>query len=164
MKRDGYSNFKFYQALDPQDIVDGAAINGYEINTKGYETVTFVVNVGRNTSAGAFSTDNEIRFMLEHAHDDGTGAAGSTYSEVYPSQMIHSVYGEDGAYSTLNSGLFLNIVSVGGFGSAVYAVGYKGNRQYVRVRTSGVGLPSVYSVGAIAILGQPANWPVNTPV
>lgn len=163
MRRDGYTGFKFYQALDPQDVVDGAALTGYEINSKGYETLTFAVNVGRNTSAGAFSTDNEIRIMMEHAHDDGTGLAGSTWSEVYPSQMINSTYGDDGAYSALNSGTFLVINSVGGFGSTVYAVGYKGPRQWVRVRTSGVGLPSVYSLGIIAILGQPNNWPVNSP-
>ena len=125
--------------------------------------MTFIVNVGANTSAGAFSADNRIWAMLEHAHDDGAGAP-STWSEVYPSQIIHSTIGEDGAYSTLNSGIFLSIDSVGGYASAAYAVGYKGARQWVRVKTSGVGQPSIYSMGAIAILGQPANWPVNSAI
>jgi hypothetical protein len=78
--------------------------------------------------------------------------------------MIHNIIGEDGAYSTLASGVFLSIDSVGGFASTAYAVGYKGARQYVRIVVSGVGLPSVYSMGAIAILGLPHNWPVTSPV
>ena len=163
MKRDGYSGFYFTQAIPPQDIVDGAQLLGPQVNTKGYETVTFVVNVGANTSAGAFSADNLIQVKLEHAHESAAGYA-STWSEVYPSQMIHSVIGEDGAYSTLASGVFLSIDSVAGFASTAYAVGYKGMRQYVRLVVSGVGLPSVYSMGAIAILGLPAGWPVNSPV
>jgi len=163
MRRDGYTGFSFYQAIPPQDIVDGAQLLGPQIDTKGYETITLIVNVGANTSAGAFSADNLIQVKLEHAHESAAGYA-STWSEVYPSQMIHSVIGEDGAYSTLASGVFLSIDSVGGFASTAYAVGYKGNRQYVRLVVSGVGEPSVYSMGAIAILGQPANWPVNIPV
>jgi hypothetical protein len=163
MRRDGYTGFKFYQALPPQDIVDGAQTLGPQVDTKGYETVTFIVNVGANTSAGAFSADNKIQVKLEHAHESATGLA-STWSEVYPSQMIHSVIGEDGAYSTLASGVFLSIDSVAGFASTAYAVGYKGNRQYVRVVVSGAGAPSHYSMGAIAILGLPANWPVNEAI
>jgi len=166
MKRDGYSNFSYLQALPPQDTQEDTAINGVTINTKGYETVTFVVNVGANTSAAAFSADNIIHVRLEHAHESAAGSP-STWSEVYPSQMIHSVVGEDGAYSTLTenaSGIFVSIDSVGGFASTVYAVGYKGQRQYCRVVVSGVGSPSIYSMGAIAILGLPANWPVNIPI
>jgi hypothetical protein len=163
MRRDGYTGFKFYQVIAPQDIVDGAQTLGEQVNTKGYETITFVVNVGANTSAGAFSADNLIQAKLEHAHESAAGLA-STWSEVYPSQMIHSVIGEDGAYSTLASGVFLSIDSVAGFASTAYAVGYKGNRQYVRVVISGVGAPSVYSMGVLAILGMPMNWPVNEAV
>jgi hypothetical protein len=163
MRRDGYTGYYFTQALPPQDIVDGAQTNGVTIDTKGYQTVTFIVNVGANTSAGAFSADNIIQVKLEHAHESATGLP-STWSEVYPSQMIHSVIGEDGAYSTLASGVFLSIQSVAGFASTAYAVGYKGERQYVRIVVSGIGAPSVYSMGALAILGLPIHWPVNSPV
>jgi hypothetical protein len=163
MRRDGYTGFKFYQVIAPQDIVDGGQTLGEPVNTKGYETVTMVVNVGANTSAGAFSVDNRLFAKLEHAHESAAGLP-STWSEVYPSQMIHSVIGECGAYSTLLSGIFMSIDSVAGYASAAYAVGYKGPRQYVRVVISGVGLPSVYSLAVLAILGLPANWPVNIPV
>lgn len=162
MKRDGYTCCKFLQVIPPQDVTD-TAINGNAIDTKGFQTVVFCVNVGANTSAGAMSADNVIVAKLEHAHESAAGLP-STWSEVYPSQMIHSVIGEDGAYSTLASGIFLSIDSVAGFASTAYAVGYKGPRQYVRVVFSGTGSPSVYSMGACVCLGAPANWPAVSPV
>ena len=164
MRRDGFSNFKYYQALAPQDVViDGSTVEGVDVDTKTYDTVTFVINVGANTSAADFSADEYIQLKLEHAHDDGAGA-GSTWSEVYPSEMIHSVHGEDGAYSTLASGAFQSIDSVAGYASQTYFVGYKGSRRHARIKISGVGQPSVYSMGAIVVLGEPSHWPVNEPV
>lgn len=162
MRRDGYTCCSFLQALPPQDL-DATAVNGPAINTQGFETVVIVVNVGANTSAGAMSVDNTLQFKLEHAHESAAGLP-STWSEVYPSQIIHSNIGEDGAFSTLNSGIFFSIDSVAGYASTAYAVGYKGPRQYVRVVVSGIGAPSVYSAGAVAILGAPGNWPVISPV
>lgn len=155
--RDGYSNFKFFQALEPQDVAAGAATNGVAVDTQGYDTATIVVNVGNYTGGGAFSADNRFQLKLEH-YNSTAGA----WSECYPSQMIHSVVGTGGAYSTLNSGIFMSITSANV--SNVYAVGYKGPHRSIRLATSEVGAPSTMSFAALAILGEPANWPVNTPI
>lgn len=157
MKKDGYSNFGFFQVIAPQDL-GTSAVEGTAVDKQGYQTATFVVNVGAATSAGAMSADNRYQLMLEH-YNSTAGA----WSECYPSQMIHSVIGPAGAYSTLNSGIFQSLASYTD-ASNTYTVGYKGPHRSVRIRISQVGAPSVFSVGAIGILGLPANWPVNEPV
>lgn len=156
--RDGYSNFKFFQALEPQDVATGS-VTGVQVDTRGYDTAVIVVNVGTATGGGALSTDNRHQLMLEHYNSTATA-----WSECYPSQMIHSVVGMAGAYSTLNSGIFQSIASVTSYASQIYAVGYKGPHRLIRLRVSDVGAPSTYSMGAIAILGLPSDWPVSTPV
>lgn len=155
--RDGYSNFGFFQALLPRVLSTGS-VNGLTIDLKGYETATMVVIVGTCTSAGAMSADNRYQLMLEH-YNSTAGA----WSECYPSQMLHSVVGDNGAYSTLNSGIFQSVASYTDQ-SMVYYVGYKGPHRNIRLRISEVGAPSVFSVAALCICSLPANWPVNEPV
>jgi len=156
--RDGYSNFKFFQALEPQDVATGS-VTGVSVDTRGFDCATIVVNVGYATGAGALSADNVHQLMLEHYNSTAVA-----WSECYPSQMIHSVIGMAGAYSTLNSGIFQSIASVTSFASQTYAVGYKGPHRFIRLRISDVGAPSTYSMGAIAVLGLPGDWPVSEPI
>lgn len=165
IKRDLYSEFKFFQALVPQDVVAGAATNGLTVDTRGYEGVTFVVNLGALTGGGGFSADNRWQLKLEHGLASDAGV--SVWSEVYPSQMLHSVIGMAGAYSTLNSGIFQSIASTTDISAGTgktFVVGYKGPRRYVRIALSEVGAPSTISAAAIALLGYAADWPVEEPV
>ena len=155
--RDGYSNFKWLQALAPQDVAAGAKTTGTAIDTQGYDTATIIVNVGAYTGGGAFSADNRFQLMLEHYN-----SAAGDWSECYPSQMIHSVIGMAGAYSTLNSGIFRSITSAN-IGE-VCAVGYKGPHRSIRIAISEVGAPSTMSFAAMACLGLPNIWPVMEPV
>jgi len=153
--RDGYSNFKFFQALAPQDTTT-ATMNGDSVDIKGFETATIVVNVGAQTGGGADSATSRHQLKLEH-YNSTAGA----WSEVYPSQMIHSTTGANGAYSTLASGAFQSLYCVTSFGNQAYAVGYRGPHRTIRVVVSQVGVPSLYSVSALAVLGLPADWPVS---
>lgn len=154
--RDMYSNLKFYQALKPQ-VLAAAAVEGDSVDIRGFEAACIVVNVGTCTSAGAMSADNRYQLMLEH-YNSTAGA----WSECYPSQMIHSVVGPNGAYSTLNSGIFQSIASYTDQ-NQVYAVGYKGPHRTIRLRISQAGAPSVFSMGAVAVLGLPSDWPISDP-
>lgn len=156
--RDGYSNFGFFAAFQPRTLVDATAANGVSVDTLGFETATMIVYVGSCTSAGAFGAANFWQLMLEHYNS--TAAA---WSECYPSQMIHSVVGENGAYSTLDSGIFQSLTEVTAR-STIYAVGYKGPHRFIRLRISCEGAPSLFSVAAVCVCGLPANWPVNSPV
>lgn len=158
MVRDGYSNFKFFQALAPFITTDPPAHAGVAVDTRGYETCTFIVNVGDLASAGAMAADDFHQLKLEHYN-----STALAWSECYPSQMIHSVVGEGGAYSTLNSGIFQSIISSIN-GSATYTVGYKGPHRLARIYLSGENTPSTMQIGAVAKLGLPADWPVNLAV
>jgi len=152
--RDGYSGYGFFQALTPRSV-PGTAVAGNEIDTKGYETVTFVVNVGAATSAGALSTDNQHEFILAHAHESSAADTASTFAACGSVDMIRNASG------AVTSGVWQ---SVGSYtdSSTMYQIGYKGARRFVQLQFSGNGAPSAFSMAAICILGKPANWNVNT--
>ena len=158
--RDGYSNFRFFQAMLPFATTDpiGAGHDGIAIDTKGFETCTFVVNVGATTGGGAFAADDFFQLQLEHYN-----SVAGAWSECYPSQMIHSVIGMNGAYSALNSGIFQSITSATE-ASTIYAVGYIGPHRTVRCNISAELTPSIISLSMLCICGLPNDWPVNTPV
>jgi len=156
--RDGYSGFGFFDALTPAS--QSAAIDGRDIDRKGYETVTFIVHTDAITSGVADTSDWVLR--LEHAKISTAGGAG-TYSAVPNSLLIHSVAG--GYDSTAETGIFQKIGVATGSG-ATYAVGYKGHYdyRYVRVVLSETDVMSATIMGALCILGEPAQWPVNDSV
>lgn len=151
--RDGYSNFSFLKAITPQDL-DGSAFDGATIDMTGFETATFILYAGNLTSAGAMSADNLHAFILEHA-DASSGDNPDTMVIVDSTVVIRD------NSAAMVSGVVFSIDSFTG-GSTIYQVGYKGRKRFVRLGGSGVGSPSIMSACAIAILGQPHNWPVNT--
>ena len=150
--RDGYTMFGFFQALTPQDM-PGTAVAGNEIDTKGFETVTFVVNVGNATSAGTDSGFHNI--ILAHAHVSSAAGTASTFAACGSIDMIRDASG------AITSGVWQSCGSTTD-SSTIYQIGYKGPRRFVQLQFSGEGGPSVMSMGAICILGKPANWNVNT--
>lgn len=163
--RDCYSGFGFFEALPAQDCASGTAYAGNTIDRRGYDAVTFVVALGQTTGAGSWSNGNTFILLMEHANDSAAGTIDA-WSEVYPSQILNSVYGEGGAFSTLAlapSGLFGTVDSASWSG-LIEAAGYVGDRRYVRIRISSLSLPSTMSIAAVAICGCPANWPVHEPV
>lgn len=156
--RDGYSNFKFFQALAPFITTDPPDHDGVSVDIRGFDCATIIVNVGDLASGGAMAADDFHQLKLEH-YNSTAGA----WSECYPSQMIHSVIGMAGAYSTLDSGIFQSLASSTD-GSTAYAVGYKGPHRTIRVSLSGENTPSTMQIGAVAVLGLPGDWPVSEPV
>ena len=139
--KDGYSNFRFFQALLPAAISDSANVDGIAIDIKGYETVTMVVNVGATTAGtGAFAADDFFQLILEHYN-----SAAAAWSEVPASQMIHSVVGAAGAYSGDVSGIFISITSYTEV-STTYAVGYIGPHRTIRLHISTENTPSITSI------------------
>ena len=147
--RDHYSGFKFFQAIEPQST--DTAITGVDIDTQGYETLTLIANVG-NVS-GTTSASHWV-FLLAHASASTAGGAG-TYSYCASIDMIRTVS------TAVTNGNWASTWSADG-GSQTYMVGYRGSRRYVRVIMSNYGTtPSLIVFGVVALLGDPANWPVN---
>ena len=154
--RDNYSNFNYYQAIQTQGA-DNTAIAGAAVDTRGYEAVTFAVAVGLVESN---TTGFEIQ--IQHTDASALGNGPSDFADVTSgSYIIHSALS---ANDTLTNGMWQSIMGSTAYGQAskVYIVGYKGPKRYVRLNVSNT-LNGSINVGAIAILGYPANWPVNTP-
>lgn len=155
--RDLYSNMRYYTAFEPQDVVAGAQRTGFTIDRRGYNGVLFIFNIGQANAAAAW-TAQAWQLQMEQAHTDS--AIPDTWSAVLNSELIFSGIS---AGTTITSGVFLSAASYTGFCSGVVAVGYKGSARMLRVCFSDVNACSTISAGAVAILGFPADWPVNMP-
>ena len=197
--RDGYSNFKFFEALAPQSFA-GAGTAGASVDKQGYETLTFVVHAGEisGIASNQESTVSCAYFRMQHGtsnaagtvvwsncsaehilvdlrlSDDGTvlGLATGLNTSGYTSTNMAAVC-TNSAGSGIANGTFFCIGGLSGsvgaglqswWESKAVAAGYIGDHRWVRVNisTSTVGDVSALGVGAIAILGLEANWPVNT--
>jgi len=156
MQRDNYSNMKFFQALETQNYAPATVLSGPTIDLRGYEACTIVFTIGANASV---STASYIDLILQHGLLESAAGSVSAWSDVPHSQMIHSVYDRNSITST---GLVQRIGD-SSLGSAVYIVGYKGKARFLRVQVSATAAEESGLIGCVAILGEPANWPVNEP-
>jgi hypothetical protein len=161
MLRDNYSNFNFFQAVGPIDYVDGD-ITGLDVDTQGYESLTMVVNVG---NLSVITSVSYIQLVLQHTDASALGAGPSDYANVSATDLI----GLPSTTTALTSGVWKTIGAeasgtLSALGSRTFAIGYRGNKRYVRVYVDMVSSPGGVSdaVGAIAILGHAANMPVNS--
>lgn len=153
--RDTYSNFSYVIALETQNYTPAAVLSGAQIDTQGFEAVTFVFTIGNHASV---STASYIDLILQHGPTESALGA-SNWSDVPASQMIHSVYAKT---STTSTGLVKRL-NDSGTGSTTYVVGYQGSARYLRVQVSANAATESGLVACTAILGYPANWPVNNP-
>lgn len=155
--RDLFSGFAFFNALNP--IASGAgAINGHTIDLLGYDACTFVMCIGSQTTGGVMTAQYN-NWRIQMGLDSATGV--SAWSDVvYTSHILASAHGRD---SVLTSGIWCSYASTEV--STVMFVGFVGDgkHRYVRLVHSQTGTASVMSIAAIAILGRPANWPVQEP-
>jgi hypothetical protein len=153
MKREHYSGFNFFQAIPPQ-IVD-AGVTGEDIDTRGYESLTFLVALGALSS---ITSASYWVIRMQHTEASALGAGPSTYADVEGS---HALGSSISLGTVLTSGIVLSIFSDTNFESAVHAFGYRGIQRYVRLLIEEKGNLSTGAMGATAVLGYPANWPVN---
>lgn len=164
MQRDVYSNFKFFQALHPQDLSD-ADLTGDDIDLQGYEGCAIVVNFGLLSEVTSASY---IQLVLQHTDASALGNGPSDYEFVSATDLI----GLASTVTSLTSGVWKKLMpittsTIATYGSECYSIGYRGTKRYVRLYVDAVGAAasaaaaSDVAVGAIAILGLPADWPVN---
>ena len=165
--RDLISNFAFFQALMPQELI-ATDLTGVTIDTQGYEGVTFVVNVGH---LSLITSTSYAQLVIQHT--DGTVADDAVASDFAIVSDAKHLVGLVSTISALTSGIWKIIGSTGAtaantasFGSNVHAVGYIGPRRFVRLYIDAVGTVNNVSdgVGAIAMLGLPGDWPAVSEV
>lgn len=159
-----FSSFGFFEALAAD--VYSAAATGDTIDLREYGTVGIAVLINSYASAGADAATNNWIFTLQHGLPSALGV--SAWSLVPLSQILHSV--EGGYGSTASDGVFQLIGSVSDTvfadaagGSGFFFVGYKKDtlHRYLRLYVSVLSVPSAAWMGAVAICGNPSNWPVN---
>jgi hypothetical protein len=160
MIRDDYSNFKFFQCFEPQQVLD-ADLTGVDIDTQGYESLTICVNIG---NLSIITSTSYVGFILQHTDASALGAGPSTYALVSATDLI----GLDSTITALTSGIWRTIGAdatavMSALGSRTVQIGYRGYKRYVRlvVDTNSTVTTGSEPIGAIALLGYPANWPVN---
>jgi hypothetical protein len=166
--RDLFSNLAFYNAFIPgPSAVAAGATEGNTIDLRGYNAAAFAIALTSFCSGGANGGGDYFIFALQHGLPSDAGV--SAWSLVPNSQLIHSVVG--GYDSTAETGVFFSLYSASEItgstqASIVLRVGYKGDitHRYLRLHYSNVGDASGCYVGAICILGLPADWPINSPV
>lgn len=156
--RDGFSGFNFFQALNAQAAA--ATATGVDVDRQGYDSLAFVVNLGRCSHV---STLSYWKLRIQHTDASALGAGPSDYADVDAStDLLREASG------ALTSGIFQNVTtqvaaSTSVQGSVMHFVGYVGTKRYVRVVAEMVSTPSVLDIAVNALLGKPGIWPVNTP-
>lgn len=193
--RDGFSNFRFFEAIAPQSY-SGAALTGATVDKRGYETLTFIVHMGEisgiasalvsvyscgwvrmqhgtSNAAGTvvWSNCSAEQILVDiRLHDGDTvlGSADGSNTNGWTSTSM-GILRVSGAGSGLDAGTFLCLGGVSAdhqsyWESKAHAAGYIGDHRWVRlvVSVSAAGDTSAIGLAAIAVLGNPGDWPVNT--
>lgn len=186
--RDGYSDFRFFEHMSPQVYEPAAAatITGAAVDKQGYETLTFLFAWGEASGIGSadISMDFDSGFWVRMQHGNSNAAGAVVWQACQASHMLLDIT-HSGDWSGYASGSYaLAMVSNEGSGpdagtwaafgiqgasisdamSRVYAVGYVGNRRWVRnlLSVSDAGNLDGVTIAMYGILGWPGNWPINT--
>jgi len=187
--RDGYSNFKFFNAIAPQSINAAAGFAGETIDRQGYETVTFLHAITVDTSgvvSGAFAGSALSGAWLRMQHGESNAAGTVVWSNCQKSQMLfdETLEGQMSGVTGLSWGFMAGVdgTSCGSgpdegtfmyYGvsnsyisyieSHVWAAGYIGTRRWVRINLSASAAAenSAFVFAAFCVLGLEANWPIN---
>lgn len=104
------------------------------VDLKGYQSAEILLAVG--AGGITFSGSNKIEFVIEHSDDD------STYDAVADGDILGAA---------VESGGIVKALKAAHAAAAVYRVGYKGGRRYLKVKadfsgTHGTGTPLAVTV------------------
>lgn len=185
--RDGFSNFKFFEALAPQSYSTGS-VTGATVDKQGYETLAFVVHAGEisGVASAAQSVTSCAWIRMQHGTSNAAGTvvwanceasmiqvdlrlSGATSNTAGLTSTSMGILNVSNAGSGLDAGTFFCLGGVSAdnqsfWESKAYVAGYVGQERWVRLvmSVSANGEMSALGVAAIAVLGLEADWPVNT--
>ena len=144
---------------------DGAGTNGLlatsntgaTINRQGYDSLTFNVHLIATSTAAVVATSYWY-VRVQHTDASALGAGPSDYADVASIDLIVPLS------ATLVSGAAYPI-NASTYSGGVMKIGYRGNKQYVRMNISTTGAFTATSGYGIieAQLGHAENWPVTVP-
>jgi len=158
-QREFASHFSFLTALRSKVVV-AADLTGPDIDTRGYNGGVIAVQIGNAQSVVGASY---VALRLQHTDASALDAGPSDYADVTSADLIRFA----SQVGAMTSGIWYSIDSTAYSGTTQY-VAYKGSKRYIRliaeVKGGGLSGASVGCVlGAIAMLGLPAHWPVAAP-
>lgn len=186
-KRDGFSNFKFFEVIEPHYADPSATlVTGATVDMLGYETLCFTL---QHSILSLVSKVDAIDVYMEEASQSTLGrdawsvcsandvfgvdlprlmsvltvdswlALDQLTRDSYALSIPHTTGGTSGQVLALG----ISVTSQASMitDSFVHAIGYKGKRRYVRLLISASTNVSLTAINAMALLGLPANWPVN---
>lgn len=133
MTQDLYNNLKVAKALTP--VATTGTGNGTTVDTKGYQSIMFAVNIG---AVSAADVSNYLTFSIEESDTDFSGAAVTDTNRIQGTLLV------------INDTALANTVAKFGLTQL--------QKRYVRLVVTETGTFSAI-VGAIAILGSPMHAP-----
>jgi hypothetical protein len=127
--RDLYSNVVVVEGINPivMTVAVGAKNTGSQ-DLQGFDGAVVAIHVGAKHASDTLSGTNKITALLEHADDDGTGAAGS-YSNVAETDVVGV---------TPASGVVYTIDAAGKC-EQVFQCGYVGGKRFIRLTLTPAG-------------------------
>lgn len=128
---DSKTNIKENVAFNIQAISSDTTTNGTEVDTQGYESLTFVVQAGT-------LTDGTYTPSIEESDTSGSG-----YTAVVDADLVGTE--ADAAVDASNE---------------IKRIGYIGKKRYVRLSIVSTSTTTGGTVGGVAILGNAKHNPV----
>ena len=142
---DGKSGIAIDESLNA--IVKDADTNCTGVDSKGFSSVTHVVNVGANGIT--FSTTNKVEIELEESDDNVTFTDVTSNTSV-----VGGTVGTNGLWQTIDAD---------GDCNAVYAIGYVGGKRYSRVVLNFSGTHGANTIfGVVGVKGRPLSGPTSS--
>lgn len=142
---DGKSGIAIDESLNA--IVKDADTNCTGVDSKGFSSVTHVVNVGANGIT--FSTTNKVEIELEESDDNVTFTDVTSNTSV-----VGGTVGANGLWQTIDADADCN---------AVYAIGYVGGKRYSRVVLNFSGTHGTGTIfGVVGVKGRPLSGPTSS--
>ena len=142
---DGKSGIAIDESLNA--IVKDADTNCTGVDSKGFSSVTHVVNVGANGIT--FSTTNKVEIELEESDDNVTFTDVTSNTSV-----VGGTVGTNGLWQTIDAD---------GDCNAVYAIGYVGGKRYSRVVLNFSGTDGTGTIfGVVGVKGRPLSAPTTS--
>lgn len=147
--RDFHSTTDIVQAIAAQTVnTAGGAVNSGDIDLQGCNGAIVTVNFGAN-GGDTLSASNYFTVTIEHADDDGTGAA-DTYADCDSTDIIGA---------TPASGVVITVDDAAE-DAASYKVGYVGDKRFIKVTITPNGtLTNGNPVSSDVIKGGLSNAP-----
>lgn len=132
MEYDLHNNVNAAVAVVEQAIVADATVVGEIIDTKGFDSLEFIAQVGTITTGS-------LAFVLEEGDDSGLSDAAAVPAAEILGDLVGFVVTDD---------------------DAVKRVGSIGKKRYQRLTLEGTGTSVINFVSAIAVQGHPKKMPV----